>query len=424
MRLKILMLPDDPYPTHHTVLEGLYAKIMNKKGHKITWVMQSSGKLKKNKTDYWKEAIVYVTMASPGASRFGRLINHILRCIGKILIIHKIVKDENFDLVQARDGLIEGLIALYLKKRYSIPFSFQYTFPYPEADIHTSKRGYARYPLIYYIRGKINKPLFMWVMRKADLVLPVSKQMEQDLIKGGISREKMMVFPMGAETSISPNMSGAHIKKKFKLSTFPTIIYVGTMVKNRELDFLLRVLVKLKEQIQNIKLLMVGDGDDRLRLEELSKSLDLENNVIFTGQIPRSQVPACITAANIGVSPIPPAPIFKVGSATKTIEYMALGKPVIGNDIADQKEVINNSGGGICVRYAEEEFARAIIELLNSPKKAKEMGRKGREWVVSNRGYDILANNLEQRYFDLVQSNHRTKNQKTKSILKYETWRE
>lgn len=259
----------------------------------------------------------------------------------------------------------------------------------------------------------------MWIMRKADLVLPVSNRMKQDLIKGGIQREKMMIFPMGANTPIYQNIPGAHIGKKFKPNAFPTIIYVGTMVKNRKLDFLLRVIVKLKEKIQNIKLLMVGDGDDRLRLEGLSKSLDIENNVIFAGQIPHSQVPEFIAAANIGVSPIPSVPIFKVGSATKTIEYMALGKPVIGNDIADQKEVINNSGGGICVRYDEEEFARAIIELLNDSEKAKEMGRKGREWVVRNRSYDILVNNLEQRYFDLIKSNHlknyaRTKNQKRK----------
>jgi glycosyltransferase involved in cell wall biosynthesis len=418
MKLKILVLPDGTYPTSHTVLEEVYANILPNKGHKITWVMQSGEKLKKNKIVHWKGTKVSVTMASPRTSRFGSLINHILRCIGKILIIQKIVKGEKFDLVQVREGIIEGIIAIYLKKRCGIPFSFQYTFPFPEAGIYSSKRGFARYPLIYYVRGKISKPIFMWVMRKADLVLPVSKQMKQDLIKGGIPGEKMMVFPMGADTSISPNMPGAHIRKKFKLSTFPTIIYVGTMVKNRELDFLLRVIVKVKKKIPNIKLLMVGDGNDRLQLGELSKSLGIENNVIFAGQILHSLVPEFIAAANIGVSPIPSVPIFKVGSATKTIEYMALGKPVIGTDIADQKEVINNSGGGICVRYDEEEFARAIIELLSNPQKAKEMGVKGREWVVRNRSYDILVNNLEQRYFDLVQSNHLknhgTKNQKRK----------
>ena len=191
------------------------------------------------------------------------------------------------------------------------------------------------------------------------------------------------------------------------------------MEKIRGLDFLLRVLVIVKKEIQGIKLLMVGDGGDRTQLKKLSQRLGIKENVIFTGQVPRSQVPEYIAVADVGVSPIPPLPIYQVSSPTKLIEYLGMGRAVIGNDIPDQKEVINNSGGGICVRYDEEEFARAIIELLNDQKKAKEMGRKGREWVVRNRSYDILANNLEQRYFGLVQSNllknyARTKNQKRK----------
>jgi glycosyltransferase involved in cell wall biosynthesis len=409
MKLKILMLPTDSYPSSNIVFEDVYANILPNKGHKITWVMQSREKLKKNKMVSWKGTKVHVTVASPASSRFCRLINNILHCTGKISVIRKIVKAGNFDIVQVREGRIEALLAIYLKKRYAIPFSFHYTFPFPETDIYTFKKGIARYPLIYYVRGKISKPIFMWIMRKADLVLPVSNQMKHDLIKGGIPSEKMMVFPMGADTSISPNMSRAHIRKKPELGTFPTIIYVGAMQKTRKLDFLLRVIVRVKEKMKGVKLLMVGDGDGRLLLEELSKSLCIEDNVMFIGEIPRSQVPEFITSADVGVSPIPPVPIFKVGSATKTIEYMAMGKPVIGDDIADQKGVINSSGGGICVRYEEEEFADAIFELLNNPKKAEEMGKAGREWVVRNRSYEILADNLEQRYFELLQAKNQNR---------------
>ena len=405
MKLKILMLPDRTYPTSHTVLEEVYANILHNKGHEITWVMQSSEKLKKNKLAHWKGTHVYVTMASPGTSRFGRLIDHVLRCVGKILIIHKIVKDENFDLVQVRNGIIEGIFAIYVKKKYGIPFSFQYSFPMLEGDIYASKSGTARYPFIYYLRGKIGKPILMWIMSRANLILPISKWMIQDLVEKGIPEEKMMAFPLGVNVKhLSPNISGTYIREKLELNNSLTLIYIGTMEKIRGLDFLLRALVVVKKEIPGIKLLMVGDGGDRTRLEKLAQSLGMKENVIFTGQVPRSQVPEYIAAADVGVSPIPPLPIYQVSSPTKPIEYMGMGRPVIGNDIPDQKEVINNSGGGICVRYDEEEFAEAIIELLNNPKKAEEMGEKGRKWVVRNRSYEILANNLEQRYYELLES--------------------
>jgi glycosyltransferase involved in cell wall biosynthesis len=407
MKLKILMLPDSLHPSSRSVLEEVFAYILHNKGHEITWVMQSKLKLRKPKVTYWKGTKVYVTIASPGTSRFHRLINNILRCVGKILVIHKIVKTEDFDLVQVRDGLIEGMLALYVKKRYGIPFSFQYSFPFCEGDLYASKSGTGKYPLIYYLRGKLSKPLLKLILFEADLILPISKWMLQDFVEKGIPAEKMMPFPVGINVElVSPNISGTCMREQFKLNNSPTLIYVGTMGKERGLDFLLRALAKAQEKIPGVKLLMVGEGEDRARLEELSKILCIENNVIFTGQVPRSKVPDYIAAANCGVSPIPPLPIFLVSSPTKLIEYMGMGKPVIGNDIPDQKEVITNSGGGICVGYDEREFAEAIIGLLINPKRAEEMGIKGREWVVRNRSYEILADNLEQIYFDLVHSKH------------------
>lgn len=431
MKLKILMLPNRTYPTSEAVLEEVYANILPSRGYEIIWVMQSGEKLKKPKIARWESSCVYVTPASPGTSRRERLINHILRFIWKMYIVHKLVKDENFDIVQVRNGILEGIIATYLKKSYRIPFSFQYSFPSPEGDIYASKSGMARYPFIYHFRGKISKPVLMWIMSRADLILPISKWMMQDLVEKGIPKKKMMAFPMGVNVEyLSPKISGTYIREKLKLNNPSTIIYIGTMEQIRGLDFLLRALVVVKKEIPGIKLLMVGDGEDRTRLEKLAQSLGIKESIIFTGQVPRSKVPEYIAAADVGVSPIPPLPIYQVSSPTKLIEYMGMGKPVIGNDIPDQKEVINNSSGGICVRYDEEEFAEAIIELLNNPKKAEEMGKAGREWVVRNRSYEILARNVEQRYLDLVQSNHLknygTKNQKskTKSILNHETLRE
>jgi glycosyltransferase involved in cell wall biosynthesis len=60
--------------------------------------------------------------------------------------------------------------------------------------------------------------------------------------------------------------------------------------------------------------------------------------------------------------------------------------------------------GGILVPFKEEEFAMAIIDLLKDPEKMKEMGRKGREWVVKNRSYEILARRLEEEYFEVLKT--------------------
>ncbi len=84
-------------------------------------------------------------------------------------------------------------------------------------------------------------------------------------------------------------------------------------------------------------------------------------------------------------------------------EYMGGGKPVIANEeILDQKEVVEQSGGGILVPFSAEAFADAIIELLTNPERAAEMGQRGRQWVTENRSYEVLARHIEKRFCELL----------------------
>jgi len=56
------------------------------------------------------------------------------------------------------------------------------------------------------------------------------------------------------------------------------------------------------------------------------------------------------------------------------------------------------------VPFAAGPFASAIIELLDNPDRAAEMGRKGRDWVLSSRTYEILARRVEEAYYRLLQN--------------------
>jgi len=86
------------------------------------------------------------------------------------------------------------------------------------------------------------------------------------------------------------------------------------------------------------------------------------------------------------------------------VEYMAMAKPVVVNEeIPEHKTVVEESGGGILVSFTPEAFADAIIELVDNPERATEMGHRGREWVVQNRNYEIMARQLEQRLLELLE---------------------
>ncbi len=108
--------------------------------------------------------------------------------------------------------------------------------------------------------------------------------------------------------------------------------------------------------------------------------------------------------ATVCVSPFYPTFILNSTSPTKLIEYMALGRPVVANDHPEQRLVLEKSGAGICVSYNEGAFAEAIIELLNNPEKADEMGRKGRLYVKKERTYKVIGDRVEKQLLKVSQS--------------------
>ena len=103
-------------------------------------------------------------------------------------------------------------------------------------------------------------------------------------------------------------------------------------------------------------------------------------------------------SADVCVSPFYPTPILNSTSPTKLVEYLAMGKPVVANDHPEQELVINESGCGICVPYSEQEFADAVIEVLNNLSYWSKFAKRGRNYVEMNRSYEKIANKVSEQY--------------------------
>ena len=81
---------------------------------------------------------------------------------------------------------------------------------------------------------------------------------------------------------------------------------------------------------------------------------------------------------------------------------MALSRPVVANAHPEQSLIIADSQAGICVEWSAENFANAILQLLNDPEAAEEMGRRGREYVRANRTYAVVAPAVADVYRELL----------------------
>jgi glycosyltransferase involved in cell wall biosynthesis len=227
--------------------------------------------------------------------------------------------------------------------------------------------------------------------------------MQLDIAKQGIPVSKMTPVPMGVDTEIS-GLENIQPIADHRLEGKRVIAYLGTLDSVRKIEILFQMLSLISLQIPNIILVLIGDTEDDAHRDWLIQEADrlgVANQVLWTGWLPTGQAWSYLRAAELGLSPFPRGYLLDSCSPTKAIEYLALGLPVVVNDNPEQAQVIEESGAGICVPLQAEDFAQAVIHLLNSPTMMQLMGVKGVGYVVNKRGYDTIARMVAEVYLKL-----------------------
>ncbi len=180
-----------------------------------------------------------------------------------------------------------------------------------------------------------------------------------------------------------------------------TLIYHGTIVKRLGLDIALRAVAIARENVPNIRLNIIGDGELIPELVKLAEELRLNGAVYFSKcMLPLEQIPDWVEKADVGIVP------NRIDEATsnmmpvKLLEYLAMEKPVIA---ARTRVVDYYFGGGIVKTFAAEdvkEFAECIISLYNNSAERSAIIEKTKEfnhshnWELQKKSFFDLIDNI------------------------------
>lgn len=394
--MRMLFCSADRYPPFRVDVVVLFAKEITGRGHTIDWLLQSDDDCRTSYVAKWEGGDAWVGPADNGLSRIKRVRKH-MQSICHDFCMLKMIRNNKYDVIQVKDKFIAALIGIVAAKINKSKFTYWLSYPFPEASIYEANSGTARYKWFYYLRGYVFKILlYRIIIPVSDHVFVQSDQMKADIVKEGMQGDKITPVPMGVSLSDFESVDIELGRDSSILEN--SMLYLGTMHRVRRVDFLIRVLEIVKRSIPDVKLYMVGGAENSEDMEWLRNEatrLNVADSVVFTGNLPQKQAMQYVREATVCLSPFYPTPILNSTSPTKLIEYMALGKPVVANDHPEQRRVIEESGAGICVSYDEDEFADAIVEMLGAPERLVEMGEKGRKYVIENRSYDKLAENVE-----------------------------
>ena len=142
------------------------------------------------------------------------------------------------------------------------------------------------------------------------------------------------------------------------------------------IDVLVKAMREVVNSLPRAKLIVCGEGEERSKLEELSKGLGLSGNISFVGF--QSNVERYIKAGLFLVLPSRYEPMGMV-----FLEAASYGKPVVASNVGGIPEVVLGGETGLLVPPDDPEaLAGAIIELLSDSNYRKTLGKKGREWAA------------------------------------------
>jgi glycosyltransferase involved in cell wall biosynthesis len=185
----------------------------------------------------------------------------------------------------------------------------------------------------------------------------------------------------------------------------PVIGYLGSLDRARGLEFLLEALVRVRDRFPDASLLFIGDATedvDRRWLKAKAEEFNLGGAIVWTGWLPRGNAWEYLRHADIAVSLVPRGELFDVSSPTKVVEYLALGLPVVANDLPDQQEVLSESGAGFSVESKVPEFADAIVRILQDPALSAAMRAAGPPYVRARRSYAVIGARVAEVYSRLL----------------------
>ncbi|MEK7212449.1 MAG: glycosyltransferase [Patescibacteria group bacterium] len=175
------------------------------------------------------------------------------------------------------------------------------------------------------------------------------------------------------------------LKKKFGFSDF-TLLYVGRLAPEKNIDQAIRAVATLKEQIPKINLAIVGAGPARGALEKLAHDLDVANHIKFMGFLPQMDVPEAYAAADLFV-------MMSSAETQSIVSMQALlsGIPVVGAKSWGLTQYITPDVGRLVRVDGVPELAREVLDLYQHPAIRHKMGRNGRKMAENMSGAKIAA---------------------------------
>jgi len=237
------------------------------------------------------------------------------------------------------------------------------------------------------------------------VLVAVSPEVRDDLVRLGVApAEKFVVVRLGIELEqrVATDVPREEIRRRLGIPQTRFVIgWLGRMTGVKQTQDLLGVLAALHEKGVDAGLLVVGDGPDRVGLEERARALGLARDCLFLGY---QEEVAPWYAAMDAVA----LPSGNEGTPVTVIEALAAGKPVVAYAVGGVPDVVREGVDGFLVEPGNRAaMAERLAEIAADPELGARLGAAGRERVLERYGVRRLLDEIDRLYRETMATSRR-----------------
>lgn len=220
----------------------------------------------------------------------------------------------------------------------------------------------------------------------ADVITVVSRYTRRRVAAAFGPRAALELLPPGVDTERFRPDPGAReeLRRRYRLGEAPVVVCVSRLVARKGQDSLVRALPALRARVPGTRLLLVGDGPDRARLQRLATAAGVAEHVVFTGEVPAAELPAHYAVGDVFALPCRTrgGGLDVEGLGIVLLEAAATGLPVVAGDSGGAPEAVQDGRTGHVVAGRDPSaLVDVLAGLLADPDRARRMGAAGREWM-------------------------------------------
>jgi glycosyltransferase involved in cell wall biosynthesis len=247
------------------------------------------------------------------------------------------------------------------------------------------------------------------VRRSASVFMARSYQIRDTLIDEGVDEQRVRVVYSGVDTEMFAP-APADTSRKSGLGLEPEsliVMFIGRIVWEKGVDDLLRAFRSLKRSINRmpVRLVIVGDGRDRRRLEKMAGALEIAEAVRWVPWLSFGDIPSMLSLADVVVLPSKPYPLGQEQEARVLKEAFACGKAVIATACGGTPEIAGDAAA-VVPPADHPALSRRLDELLRDAALRDKLGASARKRAEALFALKVVSREMSSLYAELLEGGH------------------